>query len=94
MNENLERFEIGATLRSHDFIDRGNRPACYIEGVLVGYAKRPDCERYEIRVGRVVTDDEEDPTDERIGQLVYPPLNGTPLLRARGGVACNVERVS
>jgi hypothetical protein len=92
MNDSEVRFKVGSKVRSHDFSDRDpSRPACYVEGVLEGYAQRPDCERYVIKVHRAVWDGHDDPFDSRIGAEVYPPMNGTPVLGPRGGVINNVE---
>jgi hypothetical protein len=84
-------IRIGSKVRSFDFDGRsleGPR-ACYVEGVVIGFANHEGCDRYEIRVERDVCRGED--SDRRIGCVVIPPLNGTPSML--GGTTNFVELV-
>lgn len=75
------RFPIGTLLRSYDF--ESNR-TCYAEGVLVRYeTDASGCERYVIRVSRIVWEDKPEVEGHMIGQEIYPPVNGTPTSMGR-----------
>ena len=93
-------IQVGDKVRSFDFAEafddgeqfgrdlEGER-ACYVEGVVEAFVDREGCPRYEIRVELDVFGGEE--SDRRVGNLVYPPVNGTP--RLFGGACDNVELV-
>jgi hypothetical protein len=86
-------MKVGDKVRSFDFAQyfngeifgrdlEGNR-ASYVEGKLMSIQVHPragyDC--YEILVDRDVFGGKEGA--RRVGQLVYPPVNGTPTTLAR-----------
>lgn len=80
---------IGAVVRSYD--SPGNR-SCYVEGIVEGHCEMlRGCSRYAIRVTCQFFDNEEQPTSVLIGELVYPPMNGT--LTTRGVMTAGVEVV-
>ena len=93
-------IQVGDRVRSFDFAGsfedgeqfgrnlEGER-ACYVEGVVESFVEREGCPRYEIRVNRDVFGGED--SDRRVGNLVYPPVNGTPSLF--GDECNNVELV-
>ena len=93
-------IQVGDKVRSFDFAgpfangakygrDLEGERACFVEGVVEAVVEREGCPRYEIRVNRDVFGGEE--SDRRVGNLVYPPVNGTPSLF---GYDCdNVELV-
>ena len=82
--------KVGTRVRGYDFDNRnlvGDR-ASYIEGVIESIGVFSEgCDRYAIRVDRDVFGGKE--SKARVGQLVFPPLNGTPSLF--GGVTNFVE---
>jgi len=84
-------IETGDRVRSYDF--PGFRDDSYVEGVVEGVTDPDthehfrDCARYVIRVERQVAGGQE--VDYLVGELVYPPLNGTPSML--GGVTNGVE---
>ena len=88
-------IQVGDRVRSFDFVrgdfgrDLGGERACYVEGVVESFVEREGCPRYEVRVDRDVFGGQD--LDVRVGDLVYPPVNGTPKLF--GGVCDNVELV-
>jgi hypothetical protein len=94
-------MKIGDKVRSFDFAENfdgeifgrdleGER-AAYVEGKLVNIQVHPrfgyDC--YEILVERDVFGGKE--SDRRVGEKVYPPVNGTSTMMGR--VCDNVELV-
>jgi hypothetical protein len=88
-------IQVGDKVRSFDFAQGdfgrelyGDR-ACYVEGVVESFVEREGCPRYEVRVEVDVFGGEE--SDRRVGNLVYPPVNGTP--KSFGGACDNVELV-
>jgi hypothetical protein len=80
------RFAEGTRVRSYDFPQ--NRD-CYAEGVVEGYRKIEDCLRYVIRVTRRVWGGEL--VQQWVGELVFPPVNGTPTTFGRA--TCAVQRI-
>ncbi len=82
---------VGDTVRSYDFPDVTD---CYVEGEVerIGpHPTEPDCDRYHVRVTKEVFSGE-NVTSVLVGELVFPPLNGT---RTWLGSTCNgVEKVS
>jgi hypothetical protein len=77
-------IEIGNRVRSFDFADgpdgralEGER-ACYVEGVVEAIEEMEGCPRYRILVDRDVFGGNE--SDRRVGNTVFPPINGTPTL--------------
>ena len=85
-------IEIGNQVRSFDFaltLDDGaqlgrdleGERACYVEGVVESFIELEGCQRYKIRVDRDVFGGEE--SDRRVGNMIYPPVNGTPKLLGR-----------
>ena len=94
MNEELERFEIGALLRSHEQMPIQHPPLDCIEGELVGYETKADGEHYAIRVSKAICDGFEDPFDARVGKVVTFPLNGRPSRLRPGTVLRYVERLA
>ena len=74
-------IQIGDRVRSFDFSrgpggrDLEGENACYIEGKVIGFAEIEGCKRYKILVDRDVFGGEE--TKERVGQVRFPPVNGT-----------------
>ena len=73
------KFPVLSRVRSFDFPENrdltGSR-ACYMEGVLTGFTTIEGCERYVIKVDRVVF--RGIPCFATLGHEIYPPLNGTP----------------
>jgi|GEM_PF-2489193 len=79
-------IKVGDRVRSHDFPDSRHlegREPCFIDGTVEAITDRRtherfrDCDRYAIRVERRVFSGKE--IHERIGGLVFPPVNGTPI---------------
>jgi len=78
---------VGSRVRSFDFAEtfedgtqirrelEGER-ACYVEGVVTAINEEMSYNRYEIVVTRDIFGGEE--SDHRVGNVVYPPVNGTP----------------
>jgi hypothetical protein len=91
-----QKIQVGDKVRSFDFAEPGESwgrdlegdRACYVEGVVVGFADWPDCKRYQIRVDRRVFGGKEKPIRD---PEVFPPVNGTP--STMGGVTDGVEKV-
>ena len=92
-------IKVGDRVRSFDFVgelndgtrtgrDLGGDRACFVEGVVELFVEREGCPRYEIRVERDVFGGCQ-AVGSRVGDLVYPPVNGTPTLF--GSVCDNVE---
>ena len=78
---------IGSRVRSFDFAETfedgtqirrelEGEMACYVEGVVTAIDEELSYNRYEIGVARDVFGGEE--SDRRVGNVVYPPVNGTP----------------
>lgn len=78
---------IGSKVRSFDFAETfedgtqirrelEGEMACYVEGVVTAIDEELGYSRYEIVVARDVFGGEE--SDRRVGNVVYPPVNGTP----------------
>jgi hypothetical protein len=87
-----KEVRVGDEVRSYDF--PGFSTTEYVEGVVekVGYSPLGrDCERYHVRVKRQVVRGLEVEDSPLIGQLVYPPVNGTPSWL--GGKTSGVERI-
>jgi len=68
---------LSRTVSSTVVISKVSVPV-YVEGVVESFVEREGCPRYEIRVDRDVFGGED--FDRRVGNLVYPPVNGTPSL--------------
>lgn len=87
----MDKIKIGDRVRSFDFDNRdveGER-ACYVEGVVTGIGLIVrDCDRYEIKIDRIVFAGDEQPVD--LNQFAYPPVNGTPIMGRRGKVTDGV----
>ena len=78
---------IGSKVRSFDFAETfedgtqirrelEGEMACYVEGLVTAINEERGYNRYEIVVTRDVFGGEE--TERRVGNFVYPPVNGTP----------------
>jgi len=86
-------IKVGDRVRSFDYVqgdfgrDLDGDRACYVEGIIEDLVEREGCPRYEIRVDYDVFGGDE--RNHRDGNLVYPPVNGTPKLF--GGVCNNVD---
>lgn len=91
MSDQLERFEIGARLRSHDLMPIQHPPVDCIEGELVGYETKGDGEYYAIRVTKAICEGFDDPFDARVGKVVTYPLNGRPSRLRPGTLLRHVE---
>lgn len=67
---------VGARVRSFDFSTRDD---CYVEGIVRGIQEFQGCNRYAIAVERVVWMGQEESfkENELVGQIVYPPVNGS-----------------
>jgi len=77
-------IQVGSRVRSFDFADgpcgrslEGER-ACYVEGSVLAIEEVQGCNRYRILVDRDVFGGEE--SNRRVGDEVFPPVNGTPSL--------------
>ena len=70
-------IQVQTRVRSFDFDSRDltGPNACYVEGKVVGFAHMGGCERYAILVERRIVRGE---SRGGRGDMVYPPLNGTP----------------
>lgn len=69
---------VGDRVRSYDFEGRSD---CYVEGVVTGFKERDSCTRYVIEVDTEVFEGkpvDKSSTRSKIGELVFPPVNGTP----------------
>tara|TARA_Y100000593_G_C4302162_1_gene333926 strand:- start:1502 stop:1792 length:291 start_codon:yes stop_codon:yes gene_type:complete len=77
-------IQIGTRVRSFDFSrgpggrDLEGEYACYIEGQVIGFTDIEGCKRYKILVDRDVFGGKD--SKERVGQVRFPPVNGTPTL--------------
>jgi len=77
-------IQIGNRVRSFDFADGPDgralegESACYVEGVVMAIEEIRGCDRYKILVDRDVFSGKE--SDNRVGNEVFPPVNGTPTL--------------
>lgn len=88
----MQAIAIGDRVRSYDFDrhDLTGERACYVEGTVEAVGVELDgCSRYRVRVERDVFGGIEQQT--RVGDTVYPPVNGTP--RLFGGDCDFVERI-
>ena len=89
-------ISVGTRVRSFDFTSGpesralSRDRACYVEGHVVGLQRVGGCDRYCILVDRDIFGGEEE--DRRVGDVVYPPVNGTPTWS--GEVTDYVEVVS
>ncbi len=81
-------WAINSKLRSYDF---EHTKTCYIEGTLLGFERLEGCDRYIIRVEKVVFSNQEEANSSLLNNNVYPPVNGTPKLF--GGVCNLVELI-
>lgn len=84
-------IRIGDKVRSYDFGNRdlyGER-ACYVEGTVVAFNVLEGCKRYAIKVESATWGGKDDV--KRVGQMVYPPVNGTP--SSFGGVTDFVDPI-
>lgn len=103
---------VGDRVRSFDFARPGTddgrdlegERACYMEGVVEAIVREdghgvrfPDCDRYRIRVDRIVFAGHEQTPESPMwayrfppgeDPLVFPPVNGTPTM---GGTCDGVE---
>ena len=66
------QITIGSKVRSFDF---AHTRECFVEGEVINFEKIQGCDRYVILVDKRIWEGEEDISE--IGNLVYPPLNGT-----------------
>ena len=84
-------IKVGSRVRSFDSHSRDltGEDACYIEGEVVGFEFVDGCERYVIKIDRVVWEGKE--LFDEIGQMVRPPLNGTG--RMSGGCTDGVHLI-
>ena len=89
-NEQIETIAVGDYVRSYDFPGLDN-DSCYIEGTVREMGVMMEgCQRYRIRVERVVRDNKEiQLTGEESD--IYPPVNGTPSWL--GGVTNGVKKI-
>ena len=75
-------IKVGDRVRSFDYVqgdfgrDLDGDRACYVEGIIEDLVEREGCPRYAIRVDYDVFGGDE--RNHRVGNLVYPPVNGTP----------------
>lgn len=88
---------VGCIVRSFDFPDRSRdtegENACFVEGEVVEIGRFDfECDRYKIKVKRVVFGGETITDAPNRPDFVYPPLNGTPTWG--GGVVNCVEVVT
>ena len=97
--EKTMSISVGDRVRSFDFAhsrDVAGKRSCYVEGhvVEVGHTMHESingsCPRYSILVDLEVFGGEDVP-NRRVGQHVYPPVNGMP--KSFGGVTDFVELV-
>lgn len=80
--QQTDTIQVGDTVRSYDF--PGFSTTEYVEGVVEKIGKiSPDCDRYHIRVIRQVAEGEDVKDSPLVGNLVYPPVNGTPNMLGR-----------
>ena len=68
---------VGTRVRSYDFAHSRD---CYVEGVVqaVGELVPHSCARYSIKVDKDVFRGVDYTVGGRVGQTVFPPVNGTP----------------
>ena len=77
-------IQIGNRVRSFDFAEGPDRRAltgeraCYVEGTVMAIEEVQGCDRYRIFVDRDVFRGKE--LDTRVGNEVFPPVNGTPTM--------------
>jgi hypothetical protein len=103
-SETIKAIKVGDRARSFDFPDNllsrdpeNAEHACFAEGLVVAItdpATHPqfrDCARYVIHVERRVFGGSSERDQGLVGQIVYPPVNGTPSLF--GGATNGVEVV-
>ena len=92
-----QEFKIGEVVRSYDFcsIDSSRtlegEQANYIEGIIEDIMTVGSYRQYVIRVHKDVTRGHEQ--TYRVGQYVYPPVNGSPGIFASQGVTNYVEKI-
>jgi len=80
----------GSHVRSYDF---ENNRDCYVDGTVLAIKTKPDSSTwYEIQVERDVWQGHDVRGHSRIGELVYPPVNGRP--KTFGGTCNGVEELS
>ena len=85
----------GTKVRSFDFAQFGSGRdltgdrACYVEGIVQGIDSAVGYDRYIIKVTRDVFGGQD--MDRRVGETVYPPVNGT---LAISGVTDYVEAIN
>ena len=98
----MENIKVGDRVRSYDFEcrnakDDGERCGfcsgcqCYIEGEVVELRPVDGCERYVVLVKRDIWENSVF-AGPRVGNTVYPPVNGTPKLF--GGVCDGVTKIA
>jgi hypothetical protein len=81
------KIKIGDRVRSFDFEGRDDS---FVEGPVIGFdAENFDCKRYVIKCELSMFGGDPDP--QRIGEIVYPPVNGTRTWM--GGVTNCVKKV-
>jgi hypothetical protein len=88
----------GDLVRSYDsaaWRDSPERAAYFVEGRVEAVVDHPDyTKRYRLMVTRDVYENREiTGASSRVGQMVYPPVNGTPHASSLEGVCCGVERL-
>lgn len=80
-------FEIGSRVRSFDFAvpgkewgrDLEGERAAYVEGLFMGVVEKDGCPRADIYVVKDVFGGRQYFAGEgRVGEHVYPPMNGVP----------------
>jgi len=80
------KISIGNIVRSYDFHYRelDGEHACFVEGIVEDITDPEshdffgDCARYAVRVSRRVFGGVECVGENDTGELVFPPVNGTP----------------
>ena len=89
-------IKVGDRVRTFDFEGRdltGER-ACYAEGMVLGIGRFdfPDCDRYRVLVEKRVwagAEDELTDLDRISDRIVYPPVNGTPVVGRMNSRVCD-----
>jgi hypothetical protein len=80
----MSAIRVGSRVRSFDFPDRSDQHFIVgtVEAIAPGPGELASCNRYHVRLEYRVWDGKrEEPDDE----MVYPPVNGTPIV---GGGFC------
>ena len=80
----IHQVQLFDKVRAYDFEEKDS---CFVEGKVVGFARIEDCQRYAILVERRVFANRD--VEVKPGEVVYPPVNGTPT--TFGGVKNNVQ---